>query len=62
LKLESTKKKLLVRPQHRQNNNKEVRYEGENLILAHNRVQWQALIEYRNDPSCSTKGGNLLNR
>jgi hypothetical protein len=44
LKLENTEKKLLARPQHRQNNHQEVRYDGENLILAHDRVQWQALM------------------
>jgi hypothetical protein len=44
LKLENTEKKLLARPQHRQNNHKEVRYEGENVILAHIRVQSQALM------------------
>jgi hypothetical protein len=44
LQLENTEKKLLARPQHRQNYHKEVRYEGENVILAHKRVQWQALM------------------
>jgi hypothetical protein len=36
LKLKNTDKKLLARPQHRQHNHKEERYEGEYLILAHN--------------------------
>jgi hypothetical protein len=44
LKLGNREKKLLARLQHRQNNHKEVRYEGENVILAHDRVQWQDLM------------------
>jgi len=42
LKLANTEKKLLARPQQRQNNHKEVGYENKNLILAHDRVQRQA--------------------
>jgi hypothetical protein len=30
--------------EHRQNNHKEVRYEDENVILAQDSVQWQALM------------------
>jgi len=33
LKLENTEKKLFARPQHRQNNHKEKKYGGENVIL-----------------------------
>jgi hypothetical protein len=44
LKLEKTEKKLLDRPQHRHNNHKEVRYVGENLILADEWVHWQAFM------------------